>query len=140
MASRLYTEYASYPGRQIYYMVVPRKYEPIFFEGVQSIDAASNADEMTHGQFGYKSDVIISKNYKNSSGKVSLKEFNNASFVLRAMTGVSPNASFIFDPSRFEHVDVFANVWNKTRDRVMRSTWLVDFMPRLSEAGTLDDI
>lgn len=140
MANRLYTEYTAYPGRQIYYMVVPRKYEPIFFEGVQSIDAASNADEVTHGQFGYKGDVIISKNYKNSSGKVSLKEFNNASFVLRAMTGVSPNASFIFDPSRLEHVDVFANVWNKTRDRVMRSTWLVDFMPSVSESETLDDI
>lgn len=138
--SELYTEYSSYPGRQVVYMVVPRKYEPVFFEGVQSIDAASNADEVSHGQFGYKSDVLITRDYKNSSGTVNLKEFNNASYVLRAMTGVSPSASFIFDPSRLEHVDVFCNVWDKARTRVMRSSWLVDFTPSLSETDNLNDI
>lgn len=138
--SDLYTEYSSYPGRQVVYMVVPRKYEPVFFEGVQSIDAASNADEVSHGQFGYKSDVLITRDYQNSSGTVNLKEFNNASYVLRAMTGVSPSASFIFDPSRLEHVDVFCNVWDKARTRVMRSSWFVDFTPSLSETDNLDEI
>lgn len=138
--SELYTEYASYPGRQVVYMVVPRKYEPVFFEGVQSIDAASNADEVAHGQFGYKSDVLITRDYQNSSGTVNLKEFNNASYVLRAMTGVSPSSSFIFDPSRLEHVDVFCNVYDKTRSKVMRSTWFVDFTPSVSENDTLDEI
>ena len=138
--SELYTEYNSYPGRQVVYMVVPRKYEPVFFEGVQSIDVASNADEVSHGQFGYKSDVLITRDYQNSSGTVNLKEFNNASYVLRAMTGVSPSASFIFDPSRLEHVDVFCNVWDKARTRVMRSSWFVDFTPSVSETDNLDEI
>lgn len=138
--ANLYTEYNSYPGRQIRYTVVPRMYEPVFFEGVQSVDFASNADEVTHGQFGTKSDVIVARDYKNTSGTVNLKEFNNASFVLRAMTGVNPSQSFLFDASRLEHVDVFGNVFNKERTIVMRSTWLVDFVPSVSESESLDDI
>lgn len=138
--ANLYTEYNSYPGRQIRYMVVPRMYEPVFFEGVQSADFASNADEVTHGQFGTKSDVIVARDYQNTSGTFSLKEFNNASYVLRAMTGVNPSQSFLFDASRLEHVDVFGNVYNKERTQVMRSTWLVDFVPSISESESLDDI
>lgn len=138
--ANLYSEYSSYPGRQIRYMVIPRMYEPVFFEGVQSADFASNADEVTHGQFGTKSDVIVARDYKNTSGTFSLKEFNNASYVLRAMTGVDPSKSFLFDASRLEHVDVFGNVFNKERTQVMRSTWLVDFVPSVSESESLDDI
>lgn len=136
---RLYTDYTTYIGRQIMVRVVPRKYESLFFEGVQSMDATSNADEVTHGQYGFKGDVVVAKDYKNTSGKVSLKDFNNASYVMRAMTGVSPSSSFIYDPSRLEHVDVFANTWDKDRLRVMRSSWWVDFMPSISESDTLDD-
>lgn len=138
--ANIYTEYSSYPGRQIRYTVVPRMYEPVFFEGVQSADFASNADEVTHGQFGTKGDVIITRDYQNTSGTFSLKEFNNASYVLRAMTGSNPAKSFMFDASRLEHVDVFGNVFNKERTKVMRSTWLVDFVPSVSESESLDDI
>lgn len=138
--ANLYTEYSSYPGRQIRYTVVPRMYEPVFFEGVQSADFASNADEVTHGQFGTKGDVIITRDYQNTSGTFSLKEFNNASYVLRAMTGSDPSRSFLFDASRLEHVDVFGNVFNKERTKVMRSTWLIDFVPSVSESESLDDI
>lgn len=138
--ANIYTEYSSYPGRQIRYTVVPRMYEPVFFEGVQSADFASNADEVTHGQFGTKGDVIITRDYQNTSGTFSLKEFNNASYVLRAMSGSNPSKSFLFDASRLEHVDVFGNVFNKERTKVMRSTWLVDFVPSVSESESLDDI
>lgn len=138
--ANLYTEYASYPGRQIRYMVVPRMYAPVFFEGVQSADFASNANETTHGQFGTKSDVIVARDYQNTSGTFNLKEFNNASYVLRAMMGVDPGKSFMFDASRLEHVDVYGNVFNKARTEVIRSTWLVDFVPSVSESESLDDI
>lgn len=138
--ANLYTEYASYPGRQIRYMVVPRMYAPVFFEGVQSADFASNANEVNHGQFGTKSDVIVARDYQNTSGTFNLKEFNNASYVLRAMMGVDPSKSFLFDASRMEHVDVYGNVYNKARTEVLRSTWLVDFVPSVSESESLDDI
>lgn len=135
-----FKEYQSYPGRQIEYVVVPRRYPHYFFEGVQSVDATANSDEVNHGQFGFKSDVIIDRDYSNTTGTVSLKEFNNASYVLRGMTGADPTTSFIFDPSRFEHVDVCANVYNKARNKVIRSSWFVDFTPSLSENESLDDI
>lgn len=135
-----FSEYQSYPGRQIEYVVVPRRYPHYFFEGVQSVDATANSDEINHGQFGFKSDVIIDREYKNTTGTISLKEFNNASYVLRGMAGVDPATSFVFDPSRLEHVDVCANVYNKARNKVLRSTWLVDFTPSLSENESLDDI
>lgn len=135
-----FKEYQSYPGRQIEYVVVPRRYPHYFFEGVQSVDATANSDEVNHGQFGFKSDVIIDRDYSNTTGTVSLKEFNNASYVLRGMTGADPTTSFIFDPSRFEHVDVCANVYNKARSKVIRSSWFVDFTPSLSENESLDDI
>lgn len=135
-----FTEYQSYPGRQVEYTIVPRKYQHYFFEGIQSVDATANSDDVQHGQFGFKSDVIIDKDYSNTTGTVSLKEFNNASYVLRGMTGADPSTSFIFDPSRLEHVDVCANLYNKARNKVVRSTWLVDFMPSLSENESLDDI
>ena len=54
-----FKEYQSYPGRQIEYTIVPRKYPHYFFEGVQSVDATANSDEVNHGQFGFKSDVVI---------------------------------------------------------------------------------
>lgn len=135
-----FTEYQSYPGRQVEYTVVPRRYQHYFFEGIQSVDATANSDDVQHGQFGFKSDVIIDKDYSNTTGTVSLKEFNNASYVLRGMTGADPATSFVFDPSRLEHVDVCANLYNKARNKVIRSTWLVDFMPSLSENESLDDI
>lgn len=138
--NQLYSEYQSFPGRQIEYVVVPRKHPHYFFEGIQSVDATNNSDEVNHGQFGFKQDVIIQRDYSNTSGTVSLKEFNNISYVLRGMTGADPTKTFIFDPSRLEHVDVCANVYNKTRDKVLRSTWLVDFTPSLSENESLDDI
>lgn len=135
-----FKEYQSYPGRQIEYTVVPRKYPHYFFEGVQSVDATANSTDVNHGQFGFKSDVIIEKEYTNTTGSVSLKEFNNASYVLRGMMGANPASTFVFDPSRIEHVDVCANVFNKARNKVLRSHWLVDFVPSLSENESLDDI
>lgn len=135
-----FKEYQAYPGRQIEYVVVPRRYPHYFFEGVQSVDATANSDEINHGQFGFKSDVIIDRDYSNTTGTISLKEFNNASYVLRGMAGADPTTSFIFDPSRLEHVDVCANVYNKARNKVIRSSWFVDFTASLSENESLDDI
>lgn len=135
-----YSKYAPYPGRQIEYTVVPHYYPHYFFEGVQSVSATHNTSTFEHGQYTFPSDVIVERNYNNTSGQISLKEYNNAMYVLRGMTGMDPATSYTFDPLYFQPVDMFANVFDKTRSRVMRSSWFADLMPALNETESLDDI
>ncbi len=136
----VHAKYSVFPGRQHYVVVVPPKYQHLFFEGVQSIDATPNVEELNHGQYGYKSDVISEKDFKNVTGTVSCKDFGYMQRVLRSMSGQNPDASFMFDPARLDAVDVFENVFNKARNEVESSKWWVDFNPSVKNASTLDDV
>ncbi len=136
----MHSKYAVFPGRQHYVVVVPPKYQHLFFEGVQSIDATPNMEEITHGQYGYKSDVISEKDYKNVTGSVTCKDFGYMQRVLRSMSGQNPDSSFMFDPARLDTVDVFENVFTKARDAIESSKWWVDFNPSTKNASTLDDV
>lgn len=135
-----YNKYKPYSGRQIEYTVVPHYHPHYFFDGVQSVSATHNSSEYEHGQYTYPSDVIVEKNYEHTSGTVELKDFNNALYVLRGMAGMDPATSFMFDPTHLQPVEVFANVYDRDRSKVLRSTWLVDFLPVLTETENLDEI
>lgn len=135
-----YYEYTSYPGRQLECTVVPRCVPHYFFDGVQSITATHNTDDYTHGQYGANSDVLIAKNYHNTTGVIEYKDFSNVLYVLRGMTGMDPASSALFDPAHFKRVDFCINTLNSDRLRVMRSSWIVDLMPTLHEALDLDNM
>lgn len=135
-----YYEYTSYPGRLIEYTVVPHHYPHYFFDGIQSVSITHNSDSFEHGQYSFPSDIVVEKNYRNTSGTISLKDYSNSLYVLRGMTGMNPSTSFLLDPAHFEPVELCVNVLNQDRQRVMRSSWFVDFMPTYSETETLDDV
>lgn len=135
-----HSSYALFPGRQRYVGLVPRKYQNLFFEGVQSIDSTPNSEELNHGQYGFQSDVINERDYKNVSGTVSCKDFGWLQRVLRAMCDQDPDTSFIYDPARMSVVDVYENVYNKLRNAVTESSWFVDFVASVKDNSNLDEV
>lgn len=135
-----HARYSIFPGRQHYTVVVPTKYQHLFFEGVQSMDATPNVEELNHGQYGFQSDVITERDFKNVSGTIACKDFGYMQRVLRAMSGQNPDTSFMFDPARLAAVDVFENIYNKARSRVDGAKWWVDLNPSTKYASNLDDV
>lgn len=135
-----HSTYQIFPGRQHYVVVAPPKYQHLFFEGVQSMDASPNSEELSHGQYGFASDVIAERDFKNITGTVSCKDFGYMQRVLRAMSEQDPDTTFMFDMARLGAVDVFENVYNKLRNKVESSKWWVDFFPTAKFASNLDDV
>lgn len=135
-----YSFYSIYPGRQHYITIMPRKHSHLFFDGVQSFDYTPNTDEITHGQYGFLSDVINLRDFRNITGTIGVQDYNNANYVLRALTGQDPDSTFMFDPAYIEHSDLIINKYNKRRDKVLTSQWLVDFLPSTKYASTLDEV
>ncbi len=135
-----HSTYQIFPGRQHYVVVAPPKYQHLFFEGVQSMDAAPNSEELSHGQYGFASDVIAERDFKNITGTVSCKDFGYMQRVLRAMSEQDPDTTFMFDMARLGAVDVFENVYNKLRNKVESAKWWVDFFPTAKFASNLDDV
>lgn len=135
-----YSAYAIYPGRQIVVSVIPRKYQHAFFEGVQSFDYTPNTEDITHGQYGFTSDVITLKEFRNITGTIGLKDFNNGLYMMRVMSGQDPDVAFVFDPAFMEHCDLISNKFDKAKTTVVASLWVPDFLAAPKYASQLDDI
>lgn len=135
-----HAKYSIFPGRQHYVVVVPSTFQHLFFEGVQSMDATPNSEELNHGQYGFASDVITDRDFKNVTGTVSCKDFGYMQRVLRSMSGQDPDTSFMFDMARLTAVDIFENIYNKLRNRVESAKWWVDFTSSAKYSSTIDDV
>lgn len=135
-----HSRYSIFPGRQHYVVIVPPKYQHLFFEGVQSMDATPNVEELNHGQYGFQSDVITERDFKNVSGTIACKDLGYMQRVLRSMCGQNPDTSFMFDPARLGVVDVFENIYNKARSRVEGAKWWIDLNPSTKYSSNLDDV
>lgn len=135
-----YYEYTTYPGRQVEVTVAPRYYPHYFCDGVQSITVTHNSDKFEHGQYTFESDVLVEGNYKNTSGTISFKDFGNSGYVLRGMMGMNPATSYLSDPTHVLPVDLCINILSQDRQRVLRSSWFVDFIPSYNGTESLADI
>lgn len=138
MATVHSTYYIS-PGKQQDPMIVPRSYQAIFFEGVQTFDATANSTDMQHGQHGSLTNVIDEKSFDNMTGTVSLKNLGHAWPMLRALCNQNPERSFVFTPKLMGKADVFINEMDKARTQVRYSKWYVDFSGAYSSSDPLDD-
>ena len=135
-----HSKYYIFPGKQQDPVIVPTSYQPIFFEGVQSIDGTANATDMQHGQHGSMSNVIEEKSFDNISGTVNIKNLGHMWPCLRAMCNQDPDHSFLFDPAYLTKVDMYVNVNLKDRSKVAFSRWYADFAGSYSGSDPLDDV
>lgn len=137
--SKRYTEYFIMPGTNHVVTCIPKLHQHIPVDGVQSFEYSPTTENQSYQEYGSIGSVLRISNFTGLTGSMEVLDLANGTYLARALSGKDPDTSFVYDPSHIEEVDFIFNKFNGTRDKVIRSLYMFNVLPKPEYSSSLNE-
>jgi hypothetical protein len=137
--SKRYSDYFILPGVNHVVTCIPQKHQHIPVDGVQAFSYEPTSETQSYQEYGTVGTVLRINNFTGVTGSMEIKDLANGTYLARALTDQDPDTSFVYDPSQLEEVDFIFNKMNSKRDKVVRSLYLFEALPKSTYGSSLNE-